>query len=248
MLPISFFPYNDGGKLRYRSFPYGTLFLIFLNVLIHLYMIEAFEHSPTPNRLYVMWFIFGSVPDHVQSGWGLPGIASLGSMFLHSGWMHLIFNMMFLWTFGKRVEDACGTPRYLAFYLMAGLAGDWLTIFTHDIGLFPDGARPGIGASGAISGLMGAYLVLFPGTRISGIFAITYWCIFPIPRRFRLPSWIFLLYFLFEQLLYSYLVVHEGVSFGVGFLAHLGGFLSGLLIFLYLRKDVFYRYWSTADL
>ncbi|HLA42960.1 MAG TPA: hypothetical protein VJZ27_05965, partial [Aggregatilineales bacterium] len=96
--------------------------------------------------------------------------------------------------------------------------------------------------------VMGAYLILFPGTRVSGFFAITYFCIIPIPYRVRLPALLYLFYFLAQQLYYSYFLVTADISFGVGFLAHLGGFLSGILIFLYVRKDVFFRYWTKADL
>jgi membrane associated rhomboid family serine protease len=249
MLPISFLPFNDGGPLRYRSLPYGTILLIFINVVIHLYMLDNYGRGLFTPRLWVMWRIFGQVPAHVVDGTGYPGLSSLGAVFLHGGWFHLFFNMIYLWTFGKRVEDACGTPRYLAFYLMAGLMGNWLTVVAFDLGLTGEGLTPGIGASGAISGLMGAYLLLFPRTRISGFFALTVFCVIPIPYRIKLPSWIYLCYFLAVQLYYSYTWVTEGSNnYGVGFLAHLGGFLSGLLIFLYIRKDVFYRYWTKADL
>ena len=160
--------------------------------------------------------------------------------------LHLGFNMVALWTFGKRVEDACGPMRFVAFYLMAGLMGSWLTAIAHAIGLTPEGDITGIGASGAIAGVMGAYLVLFPGTRVSGIFFVTsiplpggswFPCLIPIPYRVRLPALVYLFYFLGLQLYYTYVTVTEDINFGVGFLAHLGGFFSGLLIFLYIRKE-----------
>jgi membrane associated rhomboid family serine protease len=155
------------------------------------------------------------------------------------------------------VEDACGPLRFVAFYLMAGLMGSWLTTIAHTLGFTPDGNITGIGASGAIAGVMGAYLVLFPGTRVSGIFFVTalylpgegwFSCFIPIPWRFRLPALLYLFYFLGLQLYFTYLTVTEDINFGIGFLAHLGGFFSGLLIFLYIRKDVFFRYWTKADL
>lgn len=243
---ISYFPYNDSAPVRYRSIPFGTLSLIAVNVVVHLTLLADYRFDPI--GLYQQWLIYGSVPDRIQAAWGLPGVAAISSTFLHGGLLHLFFNMVALWTFGKRVEDACGTLRFLLFYLTAGLMGNWLPIVAEAVGLTGDGSVPGIGASGAIAGVMGAYLILFPGTKVSGLFAITVFCVIPIPYRVRLPAVVYLFYFLILQLYYTYVSVTEKINFGVGFLAHLGGFFSALLVFLYLRKDVFFRYWTKADL
>lgn len=238
--PLSYLPYNDNNPVRYRTLPWGTITLILLNTVIYLSMVRYHWID-----LVVARRIYGSVPQHYIDGWGMPGFSAITSMFLHGDFFHLFFNMMFLWTFGKRVEDACGTFRYLAFYLTAGIMGDVLTVGAFALGLTGDGLITGIGASGAIAGVMGAYMVLFPGTRLSGI---VFFFFLPIPYRIRLPAVIPLLWFLVQQLYYSYQTVELEANYGVGFLAHLGGFITGALIFLYLRKDVFYRYWTPADL
>ena len=245
-LPITYFPYNDSGAVRYRSIPIATITLILINVVVHTILRPDFNLDPI--GVYAQWRIYGSVPDHFESGWGVPGFSAISALFLHGDLLHLLFNMVALWTFGKRVEDACGPLRFTAFYLMAGLMGSWLTTVAHMIGITPEGDITGIGASGAIAGVMGAYLVLFPGTRVSGYFALTFFCVIPIPYRVRLPALVYLGYFLALQLYYTYISVTEDINFGIGFLAHLGGFFSGLLIFLYIRKDVFFRYWTKADL
>jgi len=244
-LPFSFIPYNDNNPVRYRTLPWGTLALILVNTVIHL----ALFRYHIIDKIMV-WQVYGTVPVHHVESWGMPGLSSVTAMFLHGDFLHLFFNMMFLWAFGRRVEDACGTFRFLAFYLTAGIMGDILTVGAFDLSMTSDGTIPGIGASGAIAGVMGAYMVLFPGTRISGIVVIyPGFCLIPVPYRVRLPAVIPLLWFLIEQVYYSFQVVTiEDPNYGIGFLAHLGGFISGILIFLYLRKDVFYRYWTPADL
>src|SRR5688500_17810138 len=114
--PVSYLPYNDGGEVRYRSIPYGTIGLIVVNTLIFMfvYKLGIFE-------MYLRWRIFGSVPDHILTGWGMPAFSVIGSIFLHGDIFHLSFNMLYLWTFGRRVEDACGTARFLAYYITAGI-------------------------------------------------------------------------------------------------------------------------------
>lgn len=243
-LPIpTFIPYNDNSDVRYRSLPLGTIALIVLNITVHLIMLDY-----DPIEQAMRWRVFGSVSEHYETMWGLPGFSAISAVFLHGGELHLIFNMIFLWAFGKRVEDACGTARFLAFYLTAGLMGNLLTTLAFALGLTQDGLTPGIGASGAIAGVMGAYFILFPGTKISGLIAFNFFCILPIPYRVRLPAVVPLFIFLAQQVYFSYQSVQEDYNYGVGFLAHLGGFISGLFIFLYLRKDVLYRYWTKADL
>lgn len=237
-LPFSFLPYNDSHPVRYSSFPKGVVGLIALNTAIHIYLTTF----PVGDRIGY-WRLFGSVADHHEAAWGFAGFTAISSVFLHINWFHLVGNMVFLWTFGKRVEDACGTWRFLLFYLTAGIMGDLFTTLAHALGLVDNGFTSGIGASGAIAGVMGAYMILFPGVRISGCLFL-----FIIPIPMRMPAVVPLLIFLGEQLYFSYFVVTAEVSFGIGFLAHLGGFISAIFIFLYLRKDVLYRYWTRADL
>ncbi len=133
-------------------------------------------------------------------------LAVLTSMFLHGSLAHLAFNMLFLWIFGNNLEDRWGRARYLLFYVAAGVAATLAFVLTS-----PSSAIPLIGASGAIAGVMGAYLVLFPRARILGLVGI-----FPLP----LPAWIYLGFWFVSQFL--------GGSDGVAYAAHIGGFVFGM--------------------
>ncbi|MEO5679706.1 MAG: rhomboid family intramembrane serine protease [Acidimicrobiales bacterium] len=135
-------------------------------------------------------------------------LAAITSMFLHGSVTHLAFNMLFLWIFGNNLEDRWGRTRYLLFYVGAGIAATLAFVITS-----PRSAVPLIGASGAIAGVMGAYLVLFPRARILGLLGII-----PLP----LPAWAFLGFWFFSQFL--------GGSSGVAYAAHVGGFLFGMAV------------------
>jgi len=155
-------------------------------------------------------------------------------MFLHGGIGHLLGNMLFLWVFGRRVEDACGPGSYLVYYLLAGTTASLMTALTQ-----PGEFIPGIGASGAIFGVIGAYFVLFPSGRIRTLWFITF-----IPTWPRIRAFWFVLYYLFIQIppaIDSYL---HGVQYGIGYWAHLGGFSACIFILLFLRPEAFARYMS----
>jgi len=138
------------------------------------------------------------------------------SMFLHGGWMHLLGNMWFLWLFGNNIEDAMTRPRFVVFYLTCGLAAAAMQVWSN-----PASAVPMIGASGAISGVMGAYLVLFPRVKVYTILPLGFFA-----TTFALPAWAMLIYWALLQLLGG-LGAAEG---GVAFWAHVGGFLAGILL------------------
>ncbi len=135
-------------------------------------------------------------------------LAMLTSLFLHGSLTHLAFNMLFLWIFGNNLEDRWGRIRYLLFYMAAGIAATLAFVLTS-----PSSVVPLIGASGAIAGVMGAYLVLFPRARILGLVVII-----PVP----LPAWLFLGFWFVSQFL--------GGSDGVAYAAHVGGFLFGMAV------------------
>ena len=142
-------------------------------------------------------------------------LAVLTSMFLHGSLAHLAFNMLFLWIFGNNLEDRWGRARYLLFYAAAGIAATLAFVLTS-----PRSAVPLIGASGAIAGVMGAYLMLFPRARILGLVGI-----FPLP----LPAWVFLGFWFVSQFL--------GGSDGVAYAAHIGGFVFGLGVGAVVRSS-----------
>jgi membrane associated rhomboid family serine protease len=143
----------------------------------------------------------------------------LTSMFLHGGWMHLIGNMWFLWLFGNNIEDSMTRPRFLAFYLVCGLAAALLQVFVE-----PDSGIPMVGASGAISGVMGAYLVLFPRVRVFTLLPLGFFI-----TTVALPAWGMLLYWMFLQFAggLSSIGAEGG---GVAFWAHIGGFVAGVVL------------------
>jgi len=150
---------------------------------------------------------------------GLTWPTMITSMFLHGGWMHLIGNLWFLWIFGNNVEDSMGHGRFLVFYLLAGLAASGGHIASD-----PSSTIPMVGASGAISAIMGAYLVLYPKARVHTLFIIII-----IIRVFPLPAWFFLLYWFLLQVAYTGMQLPGGGG-GVAFWAHIGGFAAGVVL------------------
>jgi membrane associated rhomboid family serine protease len=149
------------------------------------------------------------------------------SMFLHGSWMHLLGNMWFLWLFGNNVEDSMGRPRYLAFYLLSGLAAALAQVVTS-----PDSPIPMVGASGAISGVMGGYLVLYPKVRVFAMIPIGF-----LLQSVALPAWVMLLYWLGLQFV-SGLTILGRETGGVAFWAHVGGFVAGVvLVRVFARSD-----------
>jgi membrane associated rhomboid family serine protease len=150
----------------------------------------------------------------------------LTSMFLHGGWMHLIGNMWFLWIFGNNVEDSMGRLRFIAFYLLTGLAAALGQVIAS-----PASIIPMVGASGAISGVMGAYLVLYPRVRVYALVPI-----FIFFTSIALPAWAMIGYWFIIQVVSGLFSV--GDMGGVAFWAHVGGFVAGVaLIKLFARQE-----------
>jgi membrane associated rhomboid family serine protease len=153
------------------------------------------------------------------------------SMFLHGGWWHLVGNGLFLWVFGNNVEDRMGRARFLVFYLVCGLAAAALQIAVR-----PDSPVPMVGASGAIAGVLGAYLVLFPRARVQVL--VPLFIVWPI---LTLPAWAMLLWWIGFQILAALpelATVAPRVSSGVAVFAHVGGFFCGaLLVKLFARRS-----------
>ncbi len=159
---------------------------------------------------------------------GLTWPTLITSMFLHGSWMHLIGNLWFLWIFGNNVEDSMGHGRFLVFYLLTGLvAAGSHVVFD------PSSPIPMVGASGAISAIMGAYLVLYPRARVFTLFIIII-----LIRVFPIPAWFFLLYWFSLQLAFASVDLGGGGGGGVAFLAHVGGFVAGLALVIPFRNPV----------
>jgi membrane associated rhomboid family serine protease len=159
---------------------------------------------------------------------GMSLVTPLTSMFLHGGWFHIIFNMWFLWVFGDNVEDAMGPLRFLAFYLSCGLVAAATQVATD-----PASLAPMVGASGAIGGVMGGYIRLYPRARIDTL-------ILPLPIRISLPAMVMLGYWFLLQLLDG-IPALQGSGAGVAFWAHIGGFLAGIMLVTRFYRPEYYR-------
>jgi membrane associated rhomboid family serine protease len=211
------------------STPYVTYFLIALNTVIFLF--EWTVGRQSQGELNALIYEFGVVPRHVTALLGGAGnfnvvgavIPILTSMFLHASWLHIIGNMWVLWIFGDNIEDYLGHFRYLLFYLITGVAASVAHIL-----LNPASRIPSVGASGAIAGVMGAYFVLYPKARVLTIVPLiiifTFWW---------LPAWIVLGYWFLVQFLSgaaTSIAVTSQSGGGIAFWAHVGGFVSGILL------------------
>ena len=151
----------------------------------------------------------------------------LTSMFMHGGWMHLIGNMWFLWLFGNNIEDSMSRPRFLLFYLLCGFSAALAQVFAD-----PASNIPMVGASGAISGVMGGYLVLFPRVRVFTLIPLGFYM-----TNIALPAWAMLIYWMLIQV-FGGLGSIGSEGGGVAFWAHLGGFVAGVvLVKLFARSD-----------
>ncbi len=223
-------PLNDTEPNRYPGVPMMVSFLIFLNVLIFLVTMRLEEMT----RMGV-YTLFGTMPYLTFTRQGGGALSSITSMFLHGGIFHLVGNMLALWVFGRRVENACGGWRFLTFYLTCGITADFISTIFHLLAQV-DIRIPSIGASGAVFGVMGAYLLLFYHGRIR-VLIIWFIPLFPKIRAF----WV-ILYFLVLQLAPAFSMLLYGEEMRVGYWAHLGGFGGAILIFFYLRPEAFERY------
>jgi membrane associated rhomboid family serine protease len=152
----------------------------------------------------------------------------LTSMFLHGSWMHLLGNMWFLWIFGNNVEDSMGRGRFVAFYLLCGLAAALL-----QVSITPDSGVPMVGASGAISGVMGGYVVLYPFVRVYVLIFLGFFL-----TSIALPAWTMVGYWVLIQVLSGLVALGGSQLGGVAFWAHVGGFFGGVvLVRLFARND-----------
>jgi rhomboid family protein len=201
-----------------RRFPVVTVGLILANAAVWLlYQVPQLDESVLE---------LGFIPCEVDGGCANVGLSwplnVFTSMFAHGGWAHIIGNMLFLWIFGNNVEDTLGRMRFLFFYLLSGVAAVALQVAaTLAFGSEPSAAIPGVGASGAIAGVLAAYLVLFPLARIV---TLVFFFLFEIPAMLFLVTW-----FAFQLWLGGFSLISPEAGGGVAFFAHIGGFLFGFL-------------------
>jgi membrane associated rhomboid family serine protease len=219
MLPLS-----DG--LRARRFPVVNTLLIIANFAVWIF----YELPHLDSAVYHASFYPCTVDNSCRGpeSWGVSWITA---MFLHGSWDHILGNMLFLFIFGKNVEDAFGPLRYLAFYFVGGFfAMMTQTAMTLLFGTAQDAQVPELGASGAIAAVLGAYILLYPGSRVR-----TY--IFPV-FLVRIPAWIFLgLWFLYQLIEANFgLFKAHANGGGVAFFAHVGGFIFGAVVTAILSR------------
>jgi membrane associated rhomboid family serine protease len=235
------FPYHDENETQ-RT-PYVTLALVAACTLAWLLVQGAGSGFALAESVCNLGLIPGELTLSLPPGSSLPMGEDvvcltdpgsqmshiLTSMFLHGSWMHLLGNMWFLWLFGNNIEDSMTRPRYLAFYLLCGLAAALAQVFAD-----PSSIVPMVGASGAISGVMGAYLVLFPRVRVYTMVPLGFFL-----HRMALPAWVMLLYWMFLQVAGGAVsLASDDGGGGVAFWAHVGGFVAGVvLIKIFERRD-----------
>ena len=237
-------PFRD--NVPSRGYPIITILIIAANITVFMYQFllpsEAlnrflFEYGVVPAKLQLI----GQQPVQITTGFGL---SILASMFLHGGLFHLIGNMWFLignmwflWIFGDNIEDRMGSIRFLFFYFLCGILATWTHILFN-----LDSQIPTIGASGAVSGVLGAYLVSYPFARVLTMVPLfLLWPVVELPAILVLGSWFLI------QLLHGTASLGETSQLmsGIAWWAHIGGFISGtVLIGMFARRPVRRYYWN----
>jgi len=223
--------------VRSRSFPLVTYALILANVLIF-----VFEASLSPRAFEAFLTSFGMVPrrllDQPDAG---QVVTVFTSMFLHGGWLHVISNMWALFIFGDNIEDRMGHFRFFVFYLICGMGAAAAHVLAD-----PSSAVPVVGASGALSGVMGAYLLLFPRARVVALVPV-----FLLPWFVEVPAVVFIGLWFITQIFNGVLSLSGGAQVGayggVAWWAHVGGFLVGLVLAKAFARRYLYRQFSPDE-
>jgi len=212
--------------VRSRKFPLINLTLVLVNVLVFLYELQM-----DPLVLKEFIFTWGLIPARLISDPNSFWRTIFSAMFLHGGWFHIINNMWVLLIFGDNVEASLGKIRYIIFYLLSGLAAGLMQTY-----ILPTSTVPMIGASGAVAGVLGAYLILFPRSRIASLVPILF--IFTI---IEIPAMLFLIFWFVSQLYSGWLAIQGGGESGIAWWAHIGGFAFGVLMVFFFRRRTPYR-------
>lgn len=228
------FPLGDDNSDRTRV-PFVTYALIALNVLVFIYEMML-QYSPSGNQqLEYFFYSYAVIPREIVSGRDIPPsiapfpvyITLFTSMFMHGGLLHIAGNMLYLWIFGDNVEDSMGSGRFLIFYLICGLIAAAAQIIVN-----PSSTVPSLGASGAIAGVLGAYLVMFPTKKIKVWIGWAFGIVL-MPAIVVIGLWAVLQFFNG----YTSLQVRTAESGGVAYWAHIGGFIAGVILILLFRRS-----------
>jgi membrane associated rhomboid family serine protease len=220
---------------RSRSFPYVTVAIIIIN--LYVYFLQFTSNQSGLEQIILNYALIPARFTEQLLTFSLSGLLHLPlvtSVFLHGGWFHVLFNMLYLWIFGDNIEDRLGHIRFFFFYILAGIAGNLAHVLLH-----LNSPTPLVGASGAIAGVLGAYIITFPRARITSLFFIVFFIFIR-----EIPAIYFLLFWFIIQL------VNGLTSLGimgntVAWWAHIGGFLAGILLMMLLKKD---NRWSYNNL
>lgn len=213
-------PLSDKPREARRLFPVVNVAIILVNALVFVWMLVAVPAQAT-DQFYLQW---GTVPARIASGQDY--ITILTAMFIHGGWLHILGNMLYLWVFGDNVESAMGHVKYLLFYLLCGVAAALAQVF-----IDPTSTVPAVGASGAIAGVLGAYVLFYPDAAVKTlIFLGIFFTITNVSALILIGLWIVL------QVISGLAELGAASSGGVAYFAHIGGFLIGLVIASLFRE------------
>jgi membrane associated rhomboid family serine protease len=226
-------PFSDPSEPDH-VFPWVNIGIIIINFGVFFTELGHLAQGQSSMNSYIAQYSLvpceytGHCSQYLYAGTPHPFFVTLiTSMFLHAGWLHILGNMVFLWVFGDNIENAMGHFRYIVFYLVCGMAANGLEIATS-----VTSQLPGLGASGAIAGVLGAYLVLYPRSRIGTLIPISFFFI-PV----RLPAWVLIGFWFVLQLFNGIVVLSSRVAVGgVAYWAHIGGFTAGFLLIWVFRR------------
>jgi membrane associated rhomboid family serine protease len=238
------FPYRDENPTEKPAII--TVAIIAINVLVFVLVQGAGAQTTIARSVCELGLVPGELLRSARPGSGVqlaPGVycivgtvphywTVITSMFTHGGWVHLLGNMLFLWVFGNNIEDAMGHGKFVIFYLLCGIAAAATQTF-----ISPHSVVPMVGASGAISGVLGAYLLLYPNVRVHTLIILPIYV-----TTVALPAWVMLGYWALLQLVSGLAGLTQIEAGGVAFFAHVGGFIAGLvLIRLFASEEVLQR-------
>jgi membrane associated rhomboid family serine protease len=211
-----------------KSLPLINVLLILANILAVIYGNFFLRGGAVPLflRLGCIPYEFTHLVDIDPPSLIPAPLTILTAMFLHAGWIHLLSNMLFLWIFGDNIEDRLGHFRYLSFYVLCGIAASLFHIFTNF-----HSKVPSIGASGAIAGVMGAYMFLFPKAQIRTLLIFMIFV-----KIVRIPAIVILGYWILTQILSGFAEFGAGSGGGIAWFAHIGGFVTGVLLVTLMKK------------
>lgn len=192
------------------------------SIIVTCFLVFIWQSSSDLSHFIYTLDNYGLVPIRVATGEGLHTFVT--NIFLHGGWAHLLGNMLFLWIFGDNIEDCCGHIRYLSFYIASGVVASAFWLFTEW-----GSPYPAVGASGAISGVLGAYFVLYPTARIRTVIGYgIFWRVVKVPAYTMIGLWF----------VYQFILALVPINTGVAYWAHVGGFLVGIVLSRIIRPKL----------